>query len=226
MTKSSKSPALLLTTSTKLVASSTTLKQPPTDKILSNPYIQCVDKNISASVEQRSGNYWVFYNYIRAQKTFLCNETITYTTHGEYTFLHNLEPLLKRWQGPISIAIYAPGEDYLPAVKAIMYYRDCLNTTVVKDYATFHFYFPYGHMPNTTILNQQSLSKFKPDCTIRPIVIEDKLNSYRNNSGLDYPVNVGRNIARTSANSHFVFPSDIELYPNPGLIPSFLDMIR
>ena len=45
-------------------------------------------------------------------------------------------------------------------------------------------------------------------------------------SSLDYPVNVGRNIAREAANSHFIFPSDIELYPNPGLIPAFLDMIR
>jgi hypothetical protein len=45
-------------------------------------------------------------------------------------------------------------------------------------------------------------------------------------SSLDYPVNVGRNIAREAANSYFIFPSDIELYPNPGLIPDFLDMIR
>ena len=45
-------------------------------------------------------------------------------------------------------------------------------------------------------------------------------------SQLDYPVNVGRNIAREAANSYYIFPSDIELYPNPGLIPAFLDMIR
>ena len=32
-------------------------------------------------------------------------------------------------------------------------------------------------------------------------------------------------LARESANSHYIFPSDIELYPNPGLIPMFLDMI-
>ena len=42
---------------------------------------------------------------------------------------------------------------------------------------------------------------------------------------MTYPINVGRNIARESANSHYVFPSDIELYPNPGLIPAFLQMV-
>ena len=41
--------------------------------------------------------------------------------------------------------------------------------------------------------------------------------SYRTMNNLTYPVNVGRNIARQSATSHFVFPSDIELYPSPGM---------
>ena len=38
-------------------------------------------------------------------------------------------------------------------------------------------------------------------------------------------MNVARNIARESAGTHFVFPSDIELYPSPGLINAFLDMV-
>jgi len=41
-----------------------------------------------------------------------------------------------------------------------------------------------------------------------------------------YPVNVGRNIAREAAATHYILPSDIELYPSPGVIPDFLDMIR
>ena len=43
---------------------------------------------------------------------------------------------------------------------------------------------------------------------------------------LDYPVNIARNVARATAATHFVFPSDIELYPSPNLIKAFLDMIR
>ena len=37
--------------------------------------------------------------------------------------------------------------------------------------------------------------------------------TYRHRLGLDYPVNVARNVARLTAGTHFVFPSDIELYP-------------
>ena len=33
------------------------------------------------------------------KKTFNCLESITFTTHGEFHFMENLIPLLKRWQG-------------------------------------------------------------------------------------------------------------------------------
>lgn len=49
---------------------------------------------------------------------------------------------------------------------------------------------------------------------------------YKIEKKLLYPVNVGRNIARGAALTHYVLPSDIELYPNPGLPEKFLDMMR
>lgn len=44
------------------------------------------------------GEFWVLENYIPAALPFRCDETITYTTHGDYTFLDNLETLTSRWQ--------------------------------------------------------------------------------------------------------------------------------
>ena len=41
----------------------------------------------------------------------LKSETITFTTQSEYYYLDNLVPLLERWQGPVSLAVYTPGED-------------------------------------------------------------------------------------------------------------------
>ncbi len=94
-------PQTTSSSSSSISVSSTSTKQ--------DAGFQCKEKDMGPRVEQRSGNYWVFYNYIQAEKKFECHETITYTTHGEYHFLHNLEPLLKRWQGPISVSIYTPG---------------------------------------------------------------------------------------------------------------------
>jgi hypothetical protein len=48
---------------------------------------------------------------------------------------------------------------------------------------------------------------------------------YKAQKKLLYPVNVGRNIARDAALTHFILASDIELYPNPGLVHKFLEMI-
>ena len=46
----------------------------------------------------------------KAKHTFEFLESITFTTHGEYIYLDNLIPLLRRWKGPLSMAVFAPGE--------------------------------------------------------------------------------------------------------------------
>ena len=38
-------------------------------------------------------------------------------------------------------------------------------------------------------------------------------NTFRIQNGLDYPVNVGRMIARETATTHFILAADVELYP-------------
>jgi len=170
------------------------------------------------------GEHWVLYNYIKAKKQFQCNESITYTTHGGYEFLDNLEPLLKRWQGPLSLAVYAPGSDFQKAIDSILYYRECAESTLVKDFVTFHIFFDFFHIPEQ-IPHWQSLLSKRPNCN-GPEGPTVNAESYKKKNGLDYPVNVARNVARQTVSTHFVFPSDIELYPSPNLISAFLDMIR
>jgi len=184
--------------------------------------ILCYEKDTRPRKAMR-GQYWALYNYVPARLKPKCNESLTYTTHCDHTFLDNVVPLLKRWQGPISIALYTPGSDYEDALKAVAYYRQCVNESqMVRDYVTFHFYFPYKHLPKGTLLSFEDAKNYKVDCNTSP---PSSSNTYRKIHSMTYPINVGRNIARESANSHYIFPSDIELYPNPGLIPMFLDMI-
>lgn len=71
----------------------------------------------------RASSYWVFYNLIRPSLSFKCNETVTFSTHGDRAYLSVLEPLIKRWQGPVSMAMYVPGEEFERTIKAIFYYR-------------------------------------------------------------------------------------------------------
>ena len=60
------------------------------------------------------------------------------------------------------------GDDYMTALKAVYYYRQCLNTSLVQDFVTFHFYFPFSHMPNSSVLTQAELVNFKVNCDAPP----------------------------------------------------------
>lgn len=58
--------------------------------------IHCHNKEYEPQTVQR-GDFWVLKNYIRADHGELrCFQSITYTTHADYTFLDNLIPLLER----------------------------------------------------------------------------------------------------------------------------------
>ena len=65
------------------------------------------------------------------------------------------------------------------------------------------------------------------ECDLEPPYLNvSSSRLYRSQKNLTYPINVGRNIARDAALTHFIFPSDIELYPSPYLVKNFLEMIE
>ncbi|XP_053600989.1 beta-1,4-glucuronyltransferase 1-like [Plodia interpunctella] len=187
--------------------------------------LACKDRYFLPEQLQR-GEYWVLKNYIRAEHGELeCHETITYTTHAGYEFLDNVLPLVERWLAPVSLAIHAPGTDLAPTVDSIRYLRDCLSTDVIKQYVTFHIFIPNKHIPE----NIPDPSKFLAtsyNCTLSPPYMNVNVSdTYMKQKKILYPVNVARNIARDAALTHFILPSDIELYPSPNLVPKFLNMI-
>uniref|UniRef100_A0A182J7K7 N-acetyllactosaminide beta-1,3-N-acetylglucosaminyltransferase n=1 Tax=Anopheles atroparvus TaxID=41427 RepID=A0A182J7K7_ANOAO len=138
--------------------------------------LNCHDRDYEPYIGQR-GDFWVLKNYIRAEHGDLrCHETITYTTHADYTFLDNLAPLLERWNAPVPK------------------HNQVLDTPYNCSLAIPFFNVSAGQL-------------------------------YKTQKKLLYPVNVGRNIARDAAMTHFLLASDIELYPNPGLVHKFLEMI-
>ncbi|XP_070495808.1 beta-1,4-glucuronyltransferase 1 [Chironomus tepperi] len=188
--------------------------------------LNCFTKSYDPYVEQR-GDFWVLKNYVRAEHGELkCYESVTYTTHADYTFLDNLIPLLERWNAPISIALHAPGTDFLPTVNSIKYLRDCLpESNLVRQFVTFHIYFSSKHVPKVVPKYDKVL--FPPyNCSLTPPFFNaTAAQLYKTQKKLLYPVNVGRNVARDAALTHFILASDIELYTNPGFVRKFLEMI-
>ncbi|XP_011685123.1 PREDICTED: beta-1,4-glucuronyltransferase 1 [Wasmannia auropunctata] len=186
--------------------------------------VPCNEKSTEPRRAQR-GDYWVLYNYVPMSMAVRCWESVTYTTHADYTFLDNLEPLLERWRAPISIAMHAPGTDFPATLDAIRYSRNC-GSPLVSQLVTFHIFFSSKHVPKV-IPSSEKITADTYNCTLGPPWVNVSLaKMYKNEKKLLYPVNVGRNIARESAPTFYVFASDIELYPSPNLPVKFLEMIR
>ncbi|XP_052869834.1 beta-1,4-glucuronyltransferase 1-like [Anopheles cruzii] len=188
--------------------------------------LNCHDRDYEPYIAQR-GDFWVLKNYIRAEHGELrCHETVSYTTHADYTFLDNLVPLLERWNAPISLALHAPGTDFVPTINSIKYLRDCIpESHLVRQFVTFHIYFSSKHIPKFVPKHNQVLDT-PYNCSLAvPYFNVSAAQLYKTQKKLLYPVNVGRNVARDAAMTHFLLASDIELYPNPGLVHKFLEMI-
>lgn len=175
---------------------------------------------------QQRGDYWVLYNYVKSDLEHSCEESVTYTTHADYSFLDNLLPLIERWQGPVSIALHAPGHDFIATINSIRFIRDCTLHDLVRRYATFHVYFSTKHVPKQVPRHDRLPLGELFNCSLgAPYSNINPERMYKNQKKLLYPVNVGRNIAREMAQTHYVLPSDIELYPSPNLVGRFLAMI-
>lgn len=111
--------------------------------------IKCADRPPRPVFKQR-GDFWVLYNYVQADEQFNCTESITYATHGDYTYLDNVPVLVERWQGPISVALYAPGYDFDATLDSIAYLRNC-DSDIIRKYVSFHLFFGYKEVPEEVI---------------------------------------------------------------------------
>lgn len=64
------------------------------------------------------------------------------------------------------------------------------------------------------------------NCSLTPPYLNvSSEQMYKAQKKLLYPVNVGRNVARETAQTYYILASDIELYPSPNISSKFLDLI-
>uniref|UniRef100_A0A6A7G596 Beta-1,4-glucuronyltransferase 1-like n=1 Tax=Hirondellea gigas TaxID=1518452 RepID=A0A6A7G596_9CRUS len=207
-------------------AMSTVGPDPPLDSLEKKMYpdLKGCHRNPQLYDQSQHGQYWVLENYILAAKSFSCSKSITYTTHADYTYLANLVPLTARWRGPISLGIYAPGEDFENALSTIMYLRECSRSKNIKNFVTFHFIYHTDHMPKQ-IPSQYMLWNRETNCSM-DLHTWTNVTTYRRRKEIMYPLNIVRNVARRAATTYFVCASDIELYPSVNFIPEFFKMLK
>jgi len=200
-------------------------------------HVNWTDKYVAFSPELgEMGPYRVIYNVIKkvsdtkASNGPDTNFGVTYCTHATPEFLYHIVEIVRRWDGPVSLAVYVPCTDAGLSLAIMHHLCHCLPE---MSRLSLHLIFPVQHPPVFTSAafssydsnaNAHQFPTFT-DCSASEALLSGKLKTYRQREGLTYPVNVARNVARKATETSHVLVSDVELLPSQHLVSAFLSML-
>ncbi|XP_040070801.1 beta-1,4-glucuronyltransferase 1-like [Ixodes scapularis] len=165
-----------------------------------------------------------YANVVPADQFSKFNESVTLTTHATHDFLQHTPALCKRWRGPLSLAVYAPGPDYAVVLDKISFLRRC-SEPCVRANVTWHIVSDSDDPPvKPGKTAAYVLAQWNKSCSSD--VMTATFVNFRRVHKKVYPVNVLRNLARMHAKTRHLMASDIELYPSQDIIPRFLRLVQ
>ncbi|XP_067117727.1 beta-1,4-glucuronyltransferase 1 [Osmerus mordax] len=179
-----------------------------------------------------SGQYRVYKNLIKSD--FSTNHKpgadpsaniLALATHTTINNLHHLDSLLERWQNPLSVAIFAHGQDAKFAT-ALVY---ALSTFCpqIQSLVDFHLVCHSGEMASFPDQDREHFLGLE-DCDAVFARLEthrDQFKNYAIGSNVSYPNNLLRNVARGGTEASYILVLDIDMVPSADLHPQFLAMV-
>lgn len=184
-------------------------------------YFEIPDNDISYSPEMGAESaYRVVYYVIQGENVLHANKTITYCSHFTPEFIYYLVEIVVRWEGPISVSVFVPSSDASLTMCLLKRLCQCIPE---MSKVSLHFVFPVEYPPDFAPCDLSLI--MPPGCSVPSVMLEKKLETFRNKELLAYPVNVARNVARVTARTTYVLVSDIELMPSKQLVSRFFTML-
>lgn len=184
----------------------------------------------TGGIFDNSGQYRVYKNLIKSD--FTTNQIagpdsngLTLATHTTINNLHHLEYLLERWQNPLSVAIFAHGEDVKFATALV--YALSFFCPQIQALVDFHLVCLSGETASFPEQDREHFAGLE-DCAsvfARLATHRDKYKNYAINGNISYPNNLLRNVARSGTESSYVLVLDIDMMPSADLPQQFLAMI-
>ncbi|XP_060819531.1 beta-1,4-glucuronyltransferase 1-like [Bombus pascuorum] len=142
---------------------------------------------------------------------------VTLCTHATADQVYGIVELARRWEGPLSLAVFTPGLDAGIAVALLD--RACRCEPEMYK-VSVHLVFPASRPP---ALGQ--ITRIRGDCAATDLQKGDG-GTERKRRSMIYPINVARNVARIQANTTRVLVTDIELLPSQRLASGFMEIVR
>ncbi|CAA9993680.1 unnamed protein product, partial [Nesidiocoris tenuis] len=164
-------------------------------------------------------DYRVIYDVLEPP----ANETsddVTFCTHATPEFLYYVVEILRRWQGPVSIATFVPSSDASLTLCLVERLCSCVPE---MGRLSLHFVFPLAHPPR--LVPCPAALAADASCAAPKPLASRSLQTFRNSEAMTYPVNVARNVARFKSRTKYTLVADVELFPSRQLVPRFLRMV-
>uniref|UniRef100_A0A3Q2XX58 Beta-1,4-glucuronyltransferase 1 n=2 Tax=Hippocampus comes TaxID=109280 RepID=A0A3Q2XX58_HIPCM len=180
----------------------------------------------SGGIFDQSGQYRVYKNLI--QKDFASKpgtNVLTLVTHTSMNNLHHLQDLVERWRNPLSVAIFAHGQDVKLAT-ALVYALGALCPRV-QTLVDFHLVCLSGETASFPEDDHRHFAGLD-DCAAvfsRLEAHKDRYRNYAMGADVPYPNNLLRNVARGGTESSFILVIDIDMMPAADLHQQFVAMV-
>ncbi|XP_065336010.1 beta-1,4-glucuronyltransferase 1-like [Cloeon dipterum] len=140
---------------------------------------------------------------------------LTLVTQCSVQHLSKVARLAERWQGPLSVAVFAEEQDLGRVLWGIARLRVC--RPAIRQHVAFHLVSPLGAaVHRTPILPPGADAGCHPDDT------DHRQDKNYARSRVPYPVNLARNVARRAVQTEFVFVVDVDMLPSAKLREMFL----
>ncbi|KAF5302426.1 hypothetical protein FQR65_LT08515 [Abscondita terminalis] len=156
--------------------------------------------------------------YVELNKKF----SVCLATQTSLERMFSLVQVSKNWPGPISVAVFAAGEDELNLVLLyILYLRKCFPN--IQERVTFHLTLPKNRLPSNIQIDMQSLKYegcMNPENTLQRLLLKRSPATDKWKIKNPYPQNHLRNLARKNCQSSYVFLTDVDIIPSEDLAES------
>ncbi|XP_069375277.1 beta-1,4-glucuronyltransferase 1 [Paralichthys olivaceus] len=182
----------------------------------------------TGGIFDHSGQYRVYKNLI--QSDFSTNrkpgsDVLALATHTTINNLHHLDSLLQRWHQPLSVAIFAHGQDVKFATALV--YALSFFCPQIQALVDFHLVCLSGETASFPEQDHEHFAGLE-DCSsvfTRLETHRDKFKNYAISGNISYPNNLLRNVARGGTESSYILVIDIDMMPSADLHPQFLAMM-
>ncbi|TNN46709.1 Beta-1,4-glucuronyltransferase 1 [Liparis tanakae] len=186
----------------------------------------------TGGIFDNSGQYRVYKNFIKSDFTTSLKPgsdpgsgVLALATHTTINNLHHLDSLLARWHSPLSVAIFAHGQDVKFATA--LAYALSFFCPQIQSLVDFHLVCLSGEMASFPEQDREHFAGLEDCASVfsRLETHRDKYKNYAISGNVSYPNNLLRNVARGGTETAYVLVIDIDMMPSADLHQQFLAMM-